>query len=456
MKEETFIRNVAKRLNKQQCDLFVGSGISMESNFKSWKDLLEPVLVDIGIKIRKDDDFPLLAQYIANENVGNLNNLRRMLTDAYSDSNSPNEYHEILARYPVSTIWTTNYDRLLEMAFGHKKPKVIVDDRELMQYETLNRLQIIKLHGSIDSRPDLLVLTQSDYDDVLFKKRAIFEALRNALSKRSILFLGYGYRDPNIRTIMIESQQLLKNNTLDHYMILKAPDTSVKKPAEEEELENRFSHWLRELNRIGINTLTVDSWDNYKRVLRKINLVSKSKRIFATGSHTNPDLSFPFKLGEALSQKNYKLVYGQSEGIGYSVYQGFVQNVIKEKKELNESVHIFANPYSASTEYDDSNEYLPLLRRERQKLIETVGAVLLFAGGKGTRTELEVALENDCIILPCIADAEDTSNPVIKQCLNMDRVINPLIKLAPKYAHNILHSQVPSVTEVLEALQGLL
>lgn len=125
MKEETFAHNVADRLKNQQCNLFIGSGISIESNLPSWKDLLDPVLDDIGIKIRENDDFPLLAQYIVNENAGNLNNLRRILSDAFSVSNPPNEYHEILARYPVSTIWTTNCDRLLETAFEHKNPKVI-------------------------------------------------------------------------------------------------------------------------------------------------------------------------------------------------------------------------------------------------------------------------------------------------------------------------------------------
>ncbi len=457
MKEETFVHNVADRLKNQQCDLFIGSGISIESNFPSWMNLLERPLHDIGIKIKEDDDLPLLAQYIVNHNVGNPNNLRKMLYDAFSKNNPPNEYHEILKHYPVSTIWTTNYDHLLEVAFSHKSPKVIVDDRELLQYGTQNRLQIIKLHGSIDGRPDLLVLTQSDYDDVIFKKRAIFDSLIDALSKRSILFLGYGYRDPNIRAVMIESQQLMKNNILDHYMILKKPQISPKNK-EQRELRSRFQHWRRELHRIGINTLAIDTWNDYKRILKQINLMSKREHVFVTGSHKNNNSSpLPFELGKELSRNGYSLVYGQSEGIGKSVYQGFIQNAIEEKRELNKSVRLFANPYSASTEYDDSDDYLPTLRRERQFLIETVGAVLLFAGGKGTRTELEVALENNCVILPCIINPEDKNNPVIKQCLESDKIVGPLDMQAKSYLNMISNSQVvPSIDDVLHALDCLL
>ena len=51
MNESVFVRNVAERLDGQQCDLFIGSGISVESNFPNWKNLLVEALRDIGINI---------------------------------------------------------------------------------------------------------------------------------------------------------------------------------------------------------------------------------------------------------------------------------------------------------------------------------------------------------------------------------------------------------------------
>ena len=61
MKKERFIDEVSKRMFEGKCDLFIGSGVSRESQMPSWGELLQPLAEDIGITIEETDDLPMLA-----------------------------------------------------------------------------------------------------------------------------------------------------------------------------------------------------------------------------------------------------------------------------------------------------------------------------------------------------------------------------------------------------------
>ena len=262
MKKERFIEEVSKKILAEKCDLFVGSGISSESGMPSWEELLSPLAEGMGISLTKEDDLPMIAQYIVNNNSGNKNIIYNRIIECYGKGYAVNKYHNAISNMSVNTVWTTNYDELLEKCFVMRKPKVVRSNEDLSKPALKREFEIIKLHGCIKGKLEDIVLTQQEYDEYLFNKVAIAQRLRDSFIQKSFLFIGYGYRDPDIRNIMIEATKQSNKYSQDHYIILfkisRKPDEFEK---EFEQRKIRFDLWIKELNRIGIRELVVNESD---------------------------------------------------------------------------------------------------------------------------------------------------------------------------------------------------
>lgn len=106
---------------------------------------------------------------------------------------------ELLRRANVDAIITTNYDSFLEEQFPDYK--VFVGQDELVFSEPTGIGEIYKIHGSV-SDPNSLVFTETDYDK--FQKRNAYLAakLLTFFAEHPIIFLGYGFNDPDVLTIL--------------------------------------------------------------------------------------------------------------------------------------------------------------------------------------------------------------------------------------------------------------
>ena len=149
MQKERFIEEVSKKILAEKCDLFVGSGISSESHMPSWEELLRPLAEGMGISLTKEDDLPMIAQYIVNDNSGNKNIIYNRIIECYGKDYVANKYHNAISDMNINTVWTTNYDELLEMCFAMRKPKVVRSNEDLSKPTLKREFEIIKLHGCI-------------------------------------------------------------------------------------------------------------------------------------------------------------------------------------------------------------------------------------------------------------------------------------------------------------------
>ena len=93
-------------------------GASRPSGLVGWVDLLTPLGKEIGIRVTEDDDLPAVAQYYINRTLGNRGPLILHVKNVLGSQVRPSAYHYHLARSNVGTIWTTNYDRLIEEALA--------------------------------------------------------------------------------------------------------------------------------------------------------------------------------------------------------------------------------------------------------------------------------------------------------------------------------------------------
>lgn len=459
MKKERFIESVAQSINDGLCDLFVGSGISAPSGLPTWRSFLQPFLSDLDIQIQEGDDYPLLAQYIVNSNGGNRNILVNALYNTFGREFPTNSYHNILSAFPISTIWTTNYDNLLEIAFADRNPRIIYSEDTLLHPYKPTGTEIIKLHGDARNAAKGIVLTRDDYNNYLYDKEKLAQRLREAIINRSILFLGYSYQDPDIQFIMTQATHMKGNITNSHYILLSDIERGKDETLEDySQRERRFRLWISELNRIGIRECVVPQ-TKIGDVLSEIENAVRDRTVYITGSHaaSSKEKKLASTIGYGIADiKRVVLNCGQSSGIGNAAMSGFMTAVFEKKLDINSRIKIFPNPYSMSPEYADDPALLPNLKSARAPMIASSAIIITFPGGMGTEAEVELALAKERIVIPVITDEADYENTVIKKILSDSSNQKQIQNRTTKFYHLIEEKKVMKIDELLLAIREVI
>ena len=103
-------------------------------------------------------------------------------------------------RLPIERIYTTNFDNLLEIACNNASltSKTIWKSSHL---DSRTERLIYKLHGDLDD-PEEIVITAEQFEEYLNSHDALAKIVEREMLERTILFVGYGFSDPDIRTIL--------------------------------------------------------------------------------------------------------------------------------------------------------------------------------------------------------------------------------------------------------------
>jgi len=460
MEREHFVKEVASKMRSSMCDIFVGSGISAPSGIPTWSDFLEPYAQQLGLRLHDDDDLPMIAQYIVNSNTGNRNIVSQAVFNTFGRDYCINEYHMAISNFPIKTVWTTNYDNLLEKAFSDRNFRVITSESTLLHPHDNVNVEIVKLHGCAKQASKEVILTQADYDCFLNDKPKLSQRLREAIINRSIFFLGYSYHDPNIREIMTQAYQMMDRITNPHYILLN--DLKQKENETNDEFKQRkirFKLWISELNRIGILELIVPRED-IAAVLRDIDREAHEKAIFVTGSHNPGDLQakeYAQKIGRILAQMtDVTLNNGQSSGIGNEVLSSFMQFVIDRKQDINKRIRIYPNPYAISPAYADDPALIPNLKMARLPLVTNSKIVITFPGNIGTNAEVEVARTKQRLVFPVLWDKNHYESLPIRNLLADLENMALLKEYAPNYYKKLEMRSVPSEEETFVAMRKII
>src|SRR6476659_10238195 len=101
----------------------MGAGVSKAAGFVDWKSLMRDVAKDLHLDVDRETDLIAIAQYHENE-MGGRGALNRLLIEEFTRDATITQNHRLITTLPVRTIWTTNYDKLIETAYreAHKRP----------------------------------------------------------------------------------------------------------------------------------------------------------------------------------------------------------------------------------------------------------------------------------------------------------------------------------------------
>ncbi len=200
---------------------FVGAGFSASLGLPSWEKLLEQVCehtdggVDFAeLKEATNGDFLQIAEYLYLRHDRQIGPIRHQIETSFASAAADpttSGAHVELLNLAAGQIYTTNYDDMIERLFrslGQSvTPVVLPKDVALADPD---RTQVVKYHGDL-KHERTLVLTESAY-----YKRLDFESpmdlkFRSDLLGKSVLFMGYSFRDVNIRIIWFKLMEMMRD-----------------------------------------------------------------------------------------------------------------------------------------------------------------------------------------------------------------------------------------------------
>lgn len=407
---------------------FVGAGISSGSKLAGWVDLLSPLGGRLGITVKRNDDLPAIAQYFINKLSGNRGPLVQHLQQSLGRDVKPSFYHHQIARSNVGTVWTTNYDHLVESAatLAGLRHRVRVRESDMVGLSEPGSLDIVKAHGSFGvSAPEEFVIATADYEDYAVNRPATASRLRSDLLSKSFLFVGYGYGDPNIRAVLLEARRLSARAGHPHYML-----TAAEKNSDPEAVA-RQALWKDDLARIGIMCVIMPDYGAIEDAVSRIVLRSRGPTIYVTGSHTGSN-SLAGEIGAKLADPAYRptiLFDGQSTGLSREVLSKFQTECVSRRIDLNERLRFFSNPYASDPRLSSDPTLIPLLKEWRGSMLRQAHSVLIFDGGMGTRAETDLSRELGC----CIVPVPTTANGSAMALLDDLQIATDLDGRAPGY-----------------------
>jgi len=202
-------------LKKQKLVPFLGAGASFSSNgapgLPGGGKLAESLAEECEYPGMDKTDLLRVAQYYA-LTVGEMP-LRESVNEKLSLPDvKPGEIHNILAGWPIEVVLTTNFDNLMERAFIKNDKdaakgiyKRLGDQEQIKITPTEHAPLVYKLHGSLDDI-DSMIMTEDNYIDFLISliegNPKIPDKIKNIFDTCSILFIGYGLKDWNIRVLL--------------------------------------------------------------------------------------------------------------------------------------------------------------------------------------------------------------------------------------------------------------
>lgn len=413
---EAFIRIYVKDLEEGAAAVFAGAGLSRNCGFVNWSELLSEIAEELGLSVKLEHDLISVAQYHVNKK-NSATGLARKILEEFSEQAEPSEAHRILARLPIGTYWTTNYDTLIEDSLreNYRVADIKRKTDDLISTRPKRDAVVYKMHGDVGS-PTAAILYKAQYEQYYKTHEAFVTALSGDLISKTFLFIGFSFTDPNLDYVL-SRLHVPDEHRRTHYCFLRK-EPSTQQEGEDAEFamyrQRRQEHHVRDLLRFGIQAVIVDEYEDIPAILREIESRFLKKTIFISGSaeeygawDKQEALNFVHSLSASLVKAGYRIVNGFGWGIGSAVINGALDAIYAKPDKYSED-QLIMRPFP---QLPSNGKDLPVLWDEyRRRMIGLSGIALFLFGNKldggnivnagGVRREFQIAQEAGVAVLP--------------------------------------------------------
>ena len=396
-------------VEQRAATVLVGAGLSQAAGYPDWHSLLAPVREDLALGDM--EDLPLLAQYYVDRySASKLQQLIReqLELDPHPE---PQVSHDLLAKLPLTEIWTTNYDSLIERAIGDSAD-LYVDDSDLAQRRAALGCRVYKMHGSLCHAEPPLVIARDHYDQYLFTHQRFWALLQATFLTKSFLFLGFSFDDPNVRQVFKAARLTRDDIRRPHFALIRQPQDQAE--------QARFKYWRSDLLKVGITVASLRDFDDIEPLLRQLVVRCRPRRLFVSGSpsgakQAESDGSYPSTdldaslseyatlLGRAFANTSVAVCAAGKFGaaVGYELLTEVAQTdryrsdrfvLVRRRKDqdVNDPRRRYGTIVFGSKSTDDL----------RSDALADVRVLLAVGGGSGVETEIQLALEQGIGVVP--------------------------------------------------------
>lgn len=424
----SYLDEIAEQMKLGYLSVFAGAGLSVASGYVDWKSLLEPLCKQMRLNINKD--LTEIAQYYKNQY--GRQGLNDIVFREFAKMPKNNENVTWLTKLPIKEYWTTNYDDVIEQEI-EKRGKVVEEiiNQESFKYHDPEREVVIyKMHG--DKRyPDDVVLTKEDYQTYDEKRKLFTKLLSVELVRRTFVFIGFSFNDPNLERILSIAKNTLNSKSLPkHYCFLRKVQVIDYLNHENVLTENALERYIQDKNyqelrinamtKYGIYAILVDDFQQITIMLQYLYNKYISNNVFVCGGIDPNNLSdygrfneveykktdrlsraekFLTLLGKALIDNDFQIYTGFGAGVGNYILSGVLSSKKKNPMNIdvtNREIHI-----NSLIGVEDN-----MKTEIRKRMIEQCNSmIVLFGYGNdreksGIFQEYDIARENNNYIIP--------------------------------------------------------
>jgi len=217
----TLLADLAYAISNRQAILFAGAGVSMSVGLPSWQELIEHIGEQLGLDSNLLNapgvGYQVIAEYYRLR-CGSIGPLRNWMDHKWKIAEADlrcSKVHELIIDLDFPIIYTTNYDRNMELAYAARRCDhvKIANARDIAKARE-GVTQIIKLHGDFDE-DESLVIAETDYFDRLAFDTPLDLKLRADTLGKTVLFIGYSMTDLNIRLLLHRLWQTWRRSGLE-------------------------------------------------------------------------------------------------------------------------------------------------------------------------------------------------------------------------------------------------
>lgn len=411
-----FIDRYVKEIRNNNAAIFAGAGFSKSAGYVDWKNLLKNIAEELGLDVEKEYDLVSLAQYCYNKNR-NRSIINDVIYEEFSKEKGIDENHRILARLPIFTYWTTNYDSLIEDAL--KENQRIVDvkyhNKHLSVTKPHRDAVVYKMHGDV-SNPDETILIKDDYEKYYRVHAQFLTALNGDLISKTFLFIGFSFTDPNIDYILSRIRiDYDSQNNRQHYAIMrKIKENDYAARADYEYAKRKHELFINDLKRYNIQVLLIDEYAEITVILNEISRRLNRNHVFISGSAAEygeyseiESMEFISLLSRRLIAADYNIISGFGLGVGNAVIAGALQEIYMNSRSINTD-RLLLRPFPRGAV--DAATKPVLWKKYREDMISRAGISIFLFGNKknsgkieladGVRSEYGIAVEQHNLLVP--------------------------------------------------------